>query len=570
MDKSLLRMIWNGVSNAFIYACYGIYTFFKYVLIYPSYYLYHFFKNIVLLVFKIFQKKDKDLVNDDLSKNLELLNNKKKTETIIDNSNSKKSNKNNNISDYYINPKVDLKNKTLAEKINDRLEKRVSALKLKKNNTSKMLRAQKLIEQTKILEENNDVRKDKKVTWKYEAITPEGKKVIGYFDAYTKSDIMTFLMSEELVVYKLMTNKWIQTFYSSKSVKPRRIRNKHLIFIITQLSTYLKSGIPLADAIGILVKQTKDKNRKRIFRNVRYDLLFGESLSAAMEHQGKAFPPILINMIKSAELTGELPEVLDDMANYFTDIEETRKQMVSALTYPTMVLVFTIAVIVFVMIYVVPKFIEIYDTMDSVEIPAFTKAVINISFFLEKYIIWILLGFILIVLILWYLYTKVKVIRTAFQYLLMKFPILGNIIIYNEVAIFSKTFASLLKHNVFITDSMDILMKVSNNEIYHSMILETIQNLSKGEKISSAFKNQWAFPIPAYEMIVTGEKTGQLAEMMDKVSSYYQDLHRNSVTRVKALLEPIVIILLTFGVGAVLLAVVIPMFNMYEVVQSLE
>ena len=151
----------------------------------------------------------------------------------------------------------------------------------------------------------------------------------------------------------------------------------------------------------------------------------------------------------------------------------------------------------------------------------------------------------------------------------MHIPILKNVIIYNEVTMFSKTFASLLAHNVYITDSMEILNKVTNNEIYKMMILDTVANLASGNRISAAFENQWAFPVPAYEMIVTGEKTGQLAEMMAKVSSYYQSLHKSTVARIKALVEPILIIFLTFAVGAILLAVIIPMFNMYQQVQNL-
>ena len=151
----------------------------------------------------------------------------------------------------------------------------------------------------------------------------------------------------------------------------------------------------------------------------------------------------------------------------------------------------------------------------------------------------------------------------------MHIPIAKDVIIYNEVTMFSKTFASLLSHNVYITDSMDILNRVTNNEIYKMMILDTVANLARGEKISAAFENQWAFPLPAYEMIVTGEKTGQLAEMMSKVSTYYQSLHKNTVSRIKALVEPILIIFLTFSVGAILLAVIVPMFNMYQQVQSL-
>ena len=151
----------------------------------------------------------------------------------------------------------------------------------------------------------------------------------------------------------------------------------------------------------------------------------------------------------------------------------------------------------------------------------------------------------------------------------MHIPVIKDVIIFNEVTMFSKTFASLLSHNVYITDSMDILNRVTNNEIYKMMILDTVANLARGDKISAAFKDQWAFPVPAYEMIVTGEKTGQLAEMMSKVSTYYQSLHKNTVSRIKALVEPILIIFLTFAVGAILLAVIVPMFNMYSQVQGM-
>ena len=167
-----------------------------------------------------------------------------------------------------------------------------------------------------------------------------------------------------------------------------------------------------------------------------------------------------------------------------------------------------------------------------------------------------------------YLYKNVKVFRTLMQWIMMHLPVFGNVIIYNEVTTFTKTFASLLSHNVFITDSMEILNKVTNNEIYKMLILDTITNLAKGEKISESFKDHWAFPVPAYEMLVTGERTGQLPEMMAKVSDYYQDLHRNAVTRIKTFVEPVLIIFLTAIVGIIVLSIVIPMFGLYQSVQS--
>ena len=153
------------------------------------------------------------------------------------------------------------------------------------------------------------------------------------------------------------------------------------------------------------------------------------------------------------------------------------------------------------------------------------------------------------------------------QKLYMHIPVLKNIIMYSEVAMFSRTFASLINHGVYITDSMDVLLNVSENEIYRDIIKNTVNNLNSGGKISDAFKDHWAFPLVAYEMIVTGENTGQLGVMMEKVADYYEGLHRNAVTSIKSLIEPIVIIFLAGAVGLIILAIILPMFEMYKVIK---
>ncbi len=408
--------------------------------------------------------------------------------------------------------------------------------------------------------------KDKQV-YEYIIKTPEGRYQKGYFSAFSKVEVYSFLRSEGNIVYSIRTNKWLQTTHNNIAGNSK-IKIKDLNFLLTQLSTYLKAGIPLADSVKILVKQFNNKNYQRILRGVVYDLSIGKNFSEALEKQGKAFPQMLINMVRAAEMTGELPETLDDMAEYFAETEATRKAMVTAMMYPVIIFVIAIAVGTFIMLYVVPQFVEIYESMDDAEIPGITLFVLAISDFLQKYIIIIGVAVILLLLVIIYLYRHVKPFRRAIQLFGMKSPGFGNIIIYNEVTMFTKTFASLLAHNVFITDSMTILNKVTNNEIYKGLIIKAINNIAKGGKISTAFKDHWAFPIPAYEMIVTGEKTGQLPEMMQKVAVYYQDLHRNAITRIKTFIEPILILLLTGMVGVIVLAIVVPMFNMYGSIQQ--
>lgn len=419
-----------------------------------------------------------------------------------------------------------------------------------------------LISQLKTVDSS---RNTKPVTYKYSVINNEGKSVSGYISAYTKAEVFNFLETEGNTVYKLQTNKLIDLLYGEKEFAKRKLKNKDLIFWLTQLSTYLKSGIPLTDAMRILSLQMgkKDKYKQRLFNAVVYQLIMGESFSEALLKQGKAFPPLLINMLKAAEATGELEETLDDMSSYYNEIEKTRKQMISALTYPTVVFVFSLAVVTFILLYIVPQFENIYASA-GIELNGMTAFVLSASQFLKKYIIIILAIVVGIILIIILIYKKSYPVRYTFQKIAMNLPVFGKIIIYNEITIFTKTFSSLLKNNVFITDSIEILSKITNNEIYKEIMANTINNIAVGEKISVSFKDNWAIPDVAYYMIVTGESTGELAEMMHKVSLYYQEEHKNIVNALKSLIEPAIIIFLAVVVGGIVISVIVPMFSLYN------
>lgn len=458
------------------------------------------------------------------------------------------------------------KNKELKE---SQALKKSEVKKLKKEETlkQKKLNERKLKERDILLNEINkqdSVRTEYPNTYRYQAKDSEGHDTIGYLVAFTKQEVFNFLESEGYTVYKLETNKYIELLYGQKQFAKRRLKTKDLIFWLTQLSTYLKSGIPLTDSMRILGMQMgkKDAFKKRLFDAIVYQLIMGESFSEALAKQGSAFPSLLINMIKAAEATGELEATLDDMSNYYNEIETTRKQMISALTYPSAVMIFSIAVVTFILLYVVPQFQGIYQSA-GVELNGLTLFVLAASDFLKVNIMYIIIVICIIVLIIAYLYKNVKVIKYNLQKFAMHLPLFGNIIIYNEMTIFTKTFSSLLKNNVFITDSIEILTKITNNEIYKEIMFNTINNIAVGEKISTSFKDNWAIPEVAYYMIVTGESTGELAEMMAKVSVYYQEEHKNIINSLKSLIEPLMIVFLAVVVGGVVLSVILPMFSLY-------
>lgn len=395
--------------------------------------------------------------------------------------------------------------------------------------------------------------------FRYKAKTATGKKATGIFEAENINDCIHVLELQGYTDIKVEPKKK----WDFEIVLNKKVAVGDLAFDLTQLSTYIKAGIPLVDAVKILAQQASKINQRQAYQRLLYDLLKGDSLSDAMDKQENVFPSLLINMVRSAEMTGDLTTILDDMAEYYESIEQVKKQMKSAMTYPIIVIILAIGVLVFMLLYLVPQFVQLYEDQGA-SLPAITLFIINASNFLRNNYITIIIVVILIAISIWYCYTRIKSFRTVVQSIGMRLPGIGNIIIYKEIYNFTKTFSSLINHGVFITDSMEILSKITTNEIYKRIIAKTMSNLAKGNTISESFKGEWAFPEIAYQMLVTGENTGQLGLMMEKVSEHYEVLHKAAVDQLKSMVEPAMIIILAGIVGVLLLSIITPMFDIYN------
>ena len=415
-----------------------------------------------------------------------------------------------------------------------------------------------------IIRDKKEEEKDDlpRITFRYEVVNEFGQTIKSSFDAINENEVRAYLINEG---YKIIKIEPVTGINWNLEIGSNKLSTSELTFALTQLSTYIKEGIPLIDSVRILAKQTANPGKRKVFERIVYDLVTGEDFSTALLKQEKVFPRLLINMIKTAEMTGDLPSVLDEMSEYYTRIEKTRKQMLSALIYPAVILVVTIVVLVFCLLFIVPSFVSMYESSDQA-LPAITTITLAISGFLQNNYIFIILILVFIGVTYYLLFKNVKSFRRMMQSIYMRIPVLGNIIIYSEVSMFTRTFSSLINHNVNITQSMEVLSKISNNEIYKEIIERTVRTLEKGGKISESFRGNWAFPIVAYEMLVTGESTGQLGVMMEKVSEHYDNLHQTSIAAIKSLIEPITIIILAFGVGFILLSMFIPMFGAYNTV----
>ena len=401
--------------------------------------------------------------------------------------------------------------------------------------------------------------------FKYKVKEADGKIIESFFDAENKVDVESFLLNKGYQIIEITEDKLSASLGLIGASTSKKMSSKDLNFFLTQLSTYVKSGIPLLDSMEILSRQSKKKNIAMLYRKIVFDLNRGVSFSDCLAKQGKVFPKMLINMLKTSEMTGDLTGVLDDMAAYYKRQDSNRKQIINAMTYPSVLMVFAVAVLTFVITYVVPSFTSMYESTGS-SLPGITVAIINISNFVTGNWYYILGGIIVVVTLFTLIYKSSTGFKYATQSFLMHIPVVKDINKYNQLVTFTSTFSTLIKHDVFITDSMDILSKITENEVYKKIINNAIENLSKGNGVSVAFKGHWAFPETAYEMLLTGEKTGKLGEMMEHVSTYYQEEQTNIIARLKSLIEPVMIVLLAVIVGVILLAVVVPMFDIYSTI----
>ena len=409
------------------------------------------------------------------------------------------------------------------------------------------------------------VKSATKQTYRYLVRGKDGKLIKGYFPAFSKMDVYSYLTDEGYIVYEIATNWSINFLHADATAFKQKMKIKDLVFWLAQLSTYIRAGIALTEAVKILAKQDKRKKYKPVYESLIYELTMGESFSESLRKQGNVFPALLVNMIKSSELIGNIEDTLDEMADYYQEVEDTKRAVISAMAYPCVVLLFAIGIVIFMLTYIVPKFVGIYESMNA-ELNIVTVITLQISAFLRTQYVPLILGIVGFAVLYTVLYIKVKAFRTFMQTIFMKLPVVGNILTYKEMSLFARTFATLQKNNVLLTDSIDILAKITNNEIYKSIMNHTINNLIKGEKMSESFKDNWAIPDVAYYMILTGESTGELANMLEKIGDYYQKLEKNSVNMIKTFIEPVLIVFLAVVVGFILIAVVVPMFGIYSTI----
>ena len=286
----------------------------------------------------------------------------------------------------------------------------------------------------KLLEDKN-ADKTNLITFNYQVKSDTGKIIKSSFDAKSISEVEAFLINEGYEIIKIEPRKKF-SLDMNISLFGTHFKSNELSFALTQLSTYIKSGIPLVDSVRILARQTENASKRKVYEKIIYDLVAGESFSTALENQSDVFPRLLINMVKTSEMTGDLPTTLDEMSDYYTSIDQTKRQMITALTYPIIILIVSLAVVIFCLVYIVPSFVKMYGETET-SLQAITVFTMNMSSFVSQYYIIIISIVTAILIMLITAYKNIKSCSKMIQFILMKTPLIGNIIIYCVVSMFT-------------------------------------------------------------------------------------------------------------------------------------
>ncbi len=341
------------------------------------------------------------------------------------------------------------------------------------------------------------------------------------------------------------------------------VRKKEEIVIFTrQLATMITAGIPILESLEILEEQAQSRNFAMLLELVVEDVRSGQDLSTAFAKHPKVFTDVYVSMIRAGEASGQIDEILLRLADYMEATARLKRDIKSAMTYPCVSMVMILGITAFLMIGIVPKFKEVFASLD-VELPGLTLGILAASdFAVENWGLMILGGFLLVMLII--IWKKTERGSWQWDWLMLHLPVFGNLFQKVGLSRFSKTFATMLKSGVPILGALEIVADTAGNRLISGAVLDARENVRQGESLAPPLAASPVFPPMVTRMVGIGEKTGSLETLLEKISEFYDEQVRATVKQLTSLIEPIMIAVMGVMVGTICLAVFLPIFELQK------
>ena len=350
-----------------------------------------------------------------------------------------------------------------------------------------------------------------------------------------------------------------------KTARKRRITQEDITVFTRQLATMMKAGLPLMQAFEIVARGHSNPSMTEMLMQVRSDVEQGSALGKSFSKYPKYFDRFYCNLVSAGESGGVLESLLDKLAVYKEKTQAIKKKVKTALTYPIAIIVVAIALIFIMMMFVLPAFKEVYANMGA-ELPDLTQLVMNLSDLFVDY------GWIMIILLiasafsLYKLHEKSPTFQKRIDALILRLPIFGTIIRKATIARWARTTSTLFAAGVPLVEVLDSVAGASGNILYEEATQDIRAKVTQGLSLTSSMQSTDMFPNMVIQMAAIGEESGSLDDMLNKAAEFYEDEVDNSVSRLSALMEPIIMVVLGSLIGILLIAMYLPLFNLGNVV----
>lgn len=395
--------------------------------------------------------------------------------------------------------------------------------------------------------------------YRWKGINSSGKKVSGQFLAISELEVRDKLKDQHVQIQKIKK--------SSLSVITRlthRATNKEITLLTRQLSTMLATEVPIVQALKLVADSHQKAEMKSIITQISKGVAAGTPISKAMRTASSLFDPLYVDLVQTGEQSGNLAEVFERLATYREKTEQLRAKVIKALIYPAMVMLVALGVSYLMLTMIIPEFDLMFQGFGA-ELPWFTQQVLKLSHLVQAYSLVFVLLCIAIVFGFKLIRKKSFQFRLKTSRLALNIPVVGGILCKASIAKFSRTLATSFAAGIPILDSLKTTAKTAGNLHFETAIQQVYRDTAAGMPMYIAMRNTGAFPELVLQMVMIGEESGKLDDMLNKVATIYEFDVDNTVDNLGKILEPLIIVFLGTVVGGLVVAMYLPIFNLMSV-----
>jgi len=402
--------------------------------------------------------------------------------------------------------------------------------------------------------------KDELINFVWEGTDRNGARIKGEISARTETMARADVRRQGVKIIRIK-KKAAPLFSPGK----RKILPKDIAIFSRQLATMLTAGVPLVQAFEIVGRGHENPSMQDLLMTIKADIEGGNPLAESLGKHPEYFDELFCNLVHSGEQAGVLESLLHKIADYKEKTESIKAKIKKALTYPTAVMVIAFIVTAVLLVFVVPQFEELFKGFGA-ELPAFTQMVVNMSRFMQAYW-WMILG---VLIGIGFVFNKLKKSSKAFNHgldrLVLKIPVVGDIIRKAAIARFSRTLSTMSAAGVPLVEALQSVSGATGNVVFGDAILLMRDEVSTGQQLQLTMRQSGIFPNMVVQMVAIGEESGSLDSMLSKVADFYEEEVDNAVDSLSSLLEPMIMAVLGVIVGGLIIAMYLPIFKLGSVV----